>query len=35
LVSIITKTSADNLGLKEGTEVCAVMKASNVMIDVD
>lgn len=35
LVSIITKTSADYLGLKEGREVYAVIKASNVMIAVD
>ncbi len=35
LVSIITKASADNLGLKEGREVYAVIKASNVMIAVD
>lgn len=35
VVSIITKTSADSLGLKEGKEVYAVVKASNVMIAVD
>jgi molybdopterin-binding protein len=35
IVSIITKTSADTLGLKEGKEVYAVIKASNVMIAVD
>ncbi len=35
LVSIITKTSADNLDLKEGKEVYAVIKASNVMVAVD
>ncbi len=35
LVSIITKASAENLGLKEGKEVYAVIKASNVMIAVD
>lgn len=34
-VSIITKSSADSLGLKEGKEVYAVIKASNVMIAVD
>jgi len=32
IVSIITKTSAKNLELKEGKEVYAVIKASNVMI---
>lgn len=32
VVSIITKTSADTLDLKEGMEVYAVIKASNVMI---
>jgi molybdopterin-binding protein len=35
IVSIITKTSADALGLKEGKEVYAVIKASNVMIAID
>ena len=35
LVSIITKTSAENLDLKKGTEVYAVIKASNVMIATD
>jgi molybdopterin-binding protein len=35
IVSIITKTSANNLGLQEGKEVYAVIKASNVMIAVD
>ena len=32
IVSVITKSSAENLGLKEGSEVCAVVKASNVML---
>jgi len=32
LVSVITKASAERLGLVEGKEVCAVVKASNVMI---
>ena len=32
IVSIITKTSAESLGLKKGKEVYAVIKASNVMI---
>jgi len=34
-VSIITKTSAESLGLKKGKEAYAVIKASNVMIAVD
>ncbi|MFZ2359802.1 MAG: molybdopterin-binding protein [Anaerolineae bacterium] len=32
IVSIITKSSADSLGLAAGKEVYAVIKASNVMI---
>jgi molybdopterin-binding protein len=35
VVSIITNSSADNLGLKEGKEAYAVIKASSVMIAVD
>lgn len=35
IVSVITKASADRLGLAEGKEVYAVIKASNVMIAVD
>ncbi len=35
IVSIITKNSAKNLGLKKGKEVYAVIKASNVMIAAD
>jgi molybdopterin-binding protein len=35
IVSIITKSSAERLGLKEGKEVSAVIKASNVMIMAD
>jgi molybdopterin-binding protein len=35
IVSIITKSSVDNLGLKEGKEAYAVIKASSVMIAVD
>ena len=35
LVSIITKSSADNLGLRVGKEVYAVVKASNVMVAVE
>ncbi len=32
IVSVITKTSTENLELTEGKEVSAVIKASNVMI---
>ena len=35
LVSVITKSSAENLGLAMGKDVYAVIKASNVMIGVD
>jgi molybdopterin-binding protein len=35
IVSVITKSSVKNLGLKKGKEVYAVIKASNVMIAVD
>lgn len=35
IVSVITKTSADKLELKEGKEVYVVIKASNVMIATD
>ncbi len=35
IVSIITKESAENLGLVEGKSVYAVIKASNVMIAID
>ncbi len=35
IVSVITKTSAEALGLKVGKEVYAVVKASNVMIATD
>ncbi len=35
VVSIITKESAENLGIKRGAEVYAVIKASNVMVGVD
>ena len=35
IVSIITKHSAESLGLAEGAEVYAVIKASNVMLMVD
>lgn len=32
IVSVITKKSSEDLGLKEGKEVQVVIKASNVMI---
>ena len=35
VVSIITKASAEDLGLAEGKEVYVIIKASNVMIGVD
>jgi molybdopterin-binding protein len=35
IVSIITKSSSERLGLKTGKEVYAVIKASNVMIATD
>jgi molybdopterin-binding protein len=35
MVSIITKSSAERLGLKAGKEVYAIVKASNVMIGTD
>lgn len=35
IVSVITKSSADSLGLAPGKEVYAIIKASNVMIGVD
>ncbi len=35
IVSIITMTSVDTLGIKEGREAYAVIKASSVMIAVD
>ncbi len=35
VVAIITKTSADGLGLKPGKDAYAVIKASNVMVAVD
>ncbi len=35
LISIITNTSVDNLGLVEGKEAYAIIKASNVMVGVD
>ena len=35
VVSIITRQSAETLGLAEGSEAYAVIKASNVMVAVD
>lgn len=35
IVSIITKRSVDNMGLKPGLKVKAMVKASNVMIVTD
>lgn len=35
IVSIITKESADKLGLASGKEVYAIIKASSVMIGID
>jgi len=35
MVSIITKSSAERLGLKPGKEVYAIVKASSVMIGID
>jgi molybdopterin-binding protein len=35
IVSVITAESVESLGLKEGKEVYAVVKASNVMVAVD
>lgn len=35
LVSIITRASAESLGLQPGTEAYGVVKASNVMVAID
>ena len=35
IVSIITISSVENLGIKEGKEAYVVIKASNVMVAVD
>lgn len=35
IVSIITKTSAEGLGLKTGKEAYAIIKASHVLVAVD
>jgi molybdopterin-binding protein len=35
ITSIITKMSAENLNLKEGSEAYAIFKASSVMVAID
>jgi molybdopterin-binding protein len=35
IVSVITKTSTENLSLREGKDVYAIIKASNVILGVD
>ena len=35
IVSIFTKTSTENLGLKEGKDVYAIIKATNVILGTD
>lgn len=35
LISVITKSSAENLHLTKGKEVYVIIKASNVMIGID
>jgi len=35
VVSIITKSSAEKLGLKAGKDVYAIIKASSVMVGID
>ena len=35
VVAVVTKRSAESLGLEEGREVTALVKASNVMLAVD
>ena len=35
IVSVITKASAERLGLAEGKKACALIKASNVMLAVE
>ena len=35
VTSIVTRQSVDSLGLKEGSEAYAVVKATNVMLGVD
>jgi molybdopterin-binding protein len=35
ITSIITKSSAENLGLREGKDVFAIVKATNVIIGIE
>jgi molybdopterin-binding protein len=35
IVSVVTKTSAQNLGLVKGKGVCAIVKASSVILAVE
>ena len=35
IVSVVTKTSTENLGLKEGKDVYAIIKATNVILGID
>jgi molybdopterin-binding protein len=35
IVSVVTKTAVENLGLKEGMEVYAIIKATNVILGID
>ena len=35
ITSVITKTSAENLSLKEGKDVYAIVKATNVILGAD
>ena len=35
ITSIITKTSVENLSLKEGKDVYAIIKATNVILGID
>lgn len=35
IVSVVTKASTENLGLKEGKDVYAIIKATNVILGID
>jgi molybdopterin-binding protein len=35
IVSVVTKTATENLGLKEGRDVYAIIKATNVILGID